>query len=111
MNYCDVCLTYTGATEHSEAIIQEFQFDFMKLVATLTTNLNSETITGLKKITTAVKEVGSPIIATQVEDSKNLSTLWLEGVRLFQGFFIQTQEQQFNTHSDMEFYEAEHKKY
>ncbi|RZA02998.1 MAG: EAL domain-containing protein, partial [Moraxellaceae bacterium] len=110
---CGICLTQTGSTSASEHIMNTYQFEYVKLAPRLTTNLeaNGETIIELKKITKIAKAAGSKIIATQVEDSKNLSTLWLQGVRLFQGFFIQSPEQEFSTHNDMEFYEAAHKRF
>jgi EAL domain-containing protein (putative c-di-GMP-specific phosphodiesterase class I) len=110
---CGTCLIQAGSTEHSEKFINSFHFDYIKLAPRLTTNLDTspETMSELKKITTIAKAARSQIIATQVEDSRNLSTLWMQGVRLFQGFFIQSPEQEFNTSAHLEFYEADHKKF
>jgi EAL domain-containing protein (putative c-di-GMP-specific phosphodiesterase class I) len=110
---CGICLIQAGATDQSEKFISGFHFDYIKLTPHLTTHLdtNNETMSELKKITKFSKAAGSQIIATQVEDSRNLSTLWIQGVRLFQGFFIQSPEQEFNTSTNLEFYEVDHKKF
>jgi EAL domain-containing protein (putative c-di-GMP-specific phosphodiesterase class I) len=110
---CGICLIQAGSTNQSEKFINSFHFDYIKLAPHLTTHLdtNAEIMSALKKITQIAKAAGSQIIATQVEDSRNLSTLWMQGVRLFQGFFIQSPEQEFNTSANLEFLEADHKKF
>jgi len=103
---CGVCLTQAGATRNSEALINQYKFDYVKLAPKLTSTLQGETLVELERIAGLAKESGAQVIATQVEDAKNLTRLWLHGVRLFQGFFIQMPEQQLVTETQLEFYEA-----
>ena len=103
--HCGVCLSHAGATNMTEQSIQNLEIDYIKLTPSLTKTLDAERTETqyLNNIVTNAKIKQIKIIATQVEDSKNLSTLWLLGVRLFQGFFIQSPDQKFHTKTDMDF--------
>lgn len=103
---CGVCLTQAGSTPNSEDLINHYKFDFIKLAPELTAKLQGESLVELQRIAELAKSSGAKVIATQVEDAKNLTKLWLYGVRLFQGFFIQVPEQQLVTETQLEFYEA-----
>lgn len=103
---CGVCLTQAGATPASEELISQYKFDFVKLAPQLTANLHGDSLTELQRIASLAKNSGAQVIATQVEDAKNLTKLWLYGVRLFQGFFIQMPEQRMVTETQLEFYEG-----
>ncbi len=103
---CGVCLTQAGVTRNSEELINQYKFDYVKLAPKLTSKLQGETLVELQRIAELAKDSGAQVIATQVEDAKNLTKLWLYGVRLFQGFFIQMPEQQMVTETQLEFYEA-----
>lgn len=101
---CGACLSHAGSTSHTETIIKHVTFDYVRLAPSLTPDLNSnsEQEIQLIKIADAVKKSGAQIIATQVEDSKNLSTLWIHGVRLFQGFLLQSPDQSLRAHNDLD---------
>jgi EAL domain-containing protein (putative c-di-GMP-specific phosphodiesterase class I) len=108
---CGVCLTQAGISAHSDQIIQQHKFDFIKLLPRLTTQLNGERLVDVQRIAELAKNSGAQIITTQVEDAKNLTRLWLQGVRLFQGFFIQVPEQKMVAEAQLEFYEAGQKNF
>ncbi len=101
---CGACLSHAGSTNESIDIMNTFGFNFVRLSPTLTSNLitDSEQERQLAKLVGAAKNSGAEIIATQVEDSKNLSTLWINGVRLFQGFLLQSPDQSIHPHKDMD---------
>lgn len=101
---CGACLSHAGATSSCELIIEQLDFDYVRLAPTLTAKLisNSSKEDRLESIISTAKRAEAQIIATQVEDSKNLSTLWLHGVRLFQGFLLQSPDQSIRPHSDMD---------
>lgn len=101
---CGACLTRAGDTNETESILHNLNFNFITLSPVLTTNMeNDKDITSqLRDIISAATEKGTQAIAIQLEDPKNVSNLWNLGVRLFQGFFIQTPKQQFNMHTSAE---------
>ena len=101
---CGACLSHAGSTSNTETIIQRIAFDYVRLAPSLTPDLNSNSLQELQliKIVAAAKKSGAQIIATQVEDSKNLSTLWIHGVRLFQGFLLQSPDQSLHAHNDLD---------
>lgn len=101
---CGACLSHAGSTTASLDIINTLSFDYVRLAPSLTSNLvsDSDQERQLEKLVGAAKNSGAEIIATQVEDSKNLSTLWINGIRLFQGFLLQSPDQSIHTHKDMD---------
>lgn len=101
---CGTCLSYAGSTPSSLDIINTLGFNYVRLAPSLTSNLinDSEQEQQLAKLVSAAKNSGAEVIATQVEDSKNLSTLWMNGIRLFQGFLLQSPDQSIHTHKDMD---------
>jgi|GEM_PF-700197 len=102
--HCGVCLTRAGDTDASENILNSFNFHFTTLSPHLTANMENDTaITSrLKHIIATATKKGTQVIAVQLEDLKNVPPLWRLGVKLFQGFFIQSPKQQFNMHADTE---------
>lgn len=101
---CGACLSHAGSTGETETIIKRIAFDYIRLAPSLTPDLNSNSAQEIQliKIVDAAKKSGAQIIATQVEDSKNLSTLWIHGVRLFQGFLLQSPDQSLRAHNDLD---------
>jgi multidomain signaling protein FimX len=101
---CGACLSHSGSTDASLDIIETICFDYVRLAPSLTSNLviESEQEQQFSTLVAAAKKTGAEVIATQVEDSKNLSTLWMHGIRLFQGFLLQSPEQSIHTHKDMD---------
>lgn len=101
--HCGACLTHAGVTDQTDMILARIEFDYVRLNPELTANLGGEREQRLKNVIAAAQTIGAHIIATHVEDSKNLSTLWLMGVRLFQGFLLQSPDQSIRSKSDMDF--------
>jgi DNA-binding response OmpR family regulator/EAL domain-containing protein (putative c-di-GMP-specific phosphodiesterase class I) len=101
---CGICLSHAGSTPASVEIINTLGFNYVRLAPSLTSNLinDSEQERQLAKLVGAAKNSGAEVIATQVEDSKNLSTLWLNGIRLFQGFLLQSPDQSIHSHKDLD---------
>lgn len=101
---CGTCLSHAGSTPASVDIINTLGFDYVRLAPSLTSNLinDAEQEKNLIKLVGAAKNSGADVIATQVENSKNLSTLWMNGIRLFQGFLLQSPDQSIHTHKDMD---------
>jgi DNA-binding response OmpR family regulator/EAL domain-containing protein (putative c-di-GMP-specific phosphodiesterase class I) len=101
---CGACLSHAGSTAETETLIKRIAFDYVRLAPSLTPDLNSNSAQEIQliKIVDAAKKTGAQIIATQVEDSKNLSTLWIHGVRLFQGFLLQSPDQSLRAHNDLD---------
>lgn len=101
---CGACLSHAGSTAKSIELIDRISFDYVRLAPSLTSNLinDAEQEQQLSKLVGLAKNSGAEIIATQVEDSKNLSTLWMNGIRLFQGFLLQSPDQSIHTHKDMD---------
>lgn len=101
---CGACLSHAGTSESSADIIETLGFDYVRLAPSLTSHLvnDSEHEQRLAQLITAAKNSGADVIATHVEDSKNLSTLWINGVRLFQGFLLQSPDQSIQTHKDLD---------
>jgi len=101
--HCGACLTHAGITDQTDMVLARIEFDYVRLNPELTSTLDGDHADRLKRVIAAAQSIGAQIIATQVEDSKNLSTLWLMGVRLFQGFLLQSPDQSIHSKSDMEF--------
>jgi EAL domain-containing protein (putative c-di-GMP-specific phosphodiesterase class I) len=57
----------------------------------------------LERLISAATGRGIKVIATRIENSHNLSGLWVQGVRLFEGFFIQPPDASFHLQNDIIF--------
>lgn len=101
---CGACLSHAGATHRTEGLLEKIDFDYVRLAPALTSNLGNhpDQEKRLTSIIEAAKIHATQIIATQVEDSKNLSTLWIQGIRLFQGFLLQSPDQSIKNYNDMD---------
>jgi EAL domain-containing protein (putative c-di-GMP-specific phosphodiesterase class I) len=101
---CGACLSHAGSTEETENIIKNHHFDYVRLAPSLTAPLleNSAPYLKMQRIIQLVHEAESAVIATHVEDAKSLAQLWQMGIRLFQGFLLQTPEPQIRNHSDID---------
>ncbi|ACE83650.1 EAL domain-containing protein [Cellvibrio japonicus] len=98
---CGICLTHAGNSEHSIRIINQLPLHYVRLSPHLTAQgYNPQE---LKAILAAARDNGVKVIATQIEDSHNLSSLWMQGIRLFEGFFIQPPDSVFHLQNDIVF--------
>jgi len=99
--HCSICLIRAG--EHPEIldIIDTLPMKYLRLSPSLTTTGGDEKLLG--DIVKTCQKNNIQVIATHIEDSHNLSSLWMEGIRLFEGFFIQPPETNFHVENDIVF--------
>jgi len=96
---CSICLARAGSTPSSLQIIQQLPMHYLRLTPELTRP--PEDLDVLQEIIRAAQDEDVQVIATQVESSRNLSNLWMQGVRLFEGFFIQAPEHELPSQKDL----------
>ena len=98
---CGICLTQAGSSNQTPHIIGQLPLHYLRLAPRLTGQAHDPV--QLKAIVAAAKSYGVEVIATCIEDSHNLSSLWLLGIRLFEGFFIQPPDSSFHLQNDIIF--------
>ncbi len=98
---CGSCLTQAGTTANSAQLIERLPLHYLRLSPKLTGQGYDKA--QLKAILDAAKRNRVEAIATQIEDSHSLSALWMQGIRLFEGFFIQAPDSVFRLHNDIIF--------
>nr|WP_324258208.1 response regulator [Cellvibrio fontiphilus] len=98
---CGICLTRAGENPGIMEIINQLSLDYLRLSPNLTNSGSNPEL--LKNLVSAANANAVKVIATQIENSRNLSSLWLQGVRLFEGFFIQPPDQGFHLQNDIIF--------
>lgn len=99
---CGACLSHAGSTTESEEILDLVEFDYLRLSPSLTSKSSDENTSRIDRLVKLAQTLDITAIATQVEDPQNLSTLWLKGVRLFQGYLLQAPDQSLKSTSDVE---------
>lgn len=98
---CGMCMTRTGENDQSLKLLHELPLSFLRLSPKLTGDSGSARL--LASYVTEANRLGVQVIATQIENSHNLSDLWMQGVRLFEGFFIQPPDVGFHLKNDIVF--------
>ncbi len=98
---CGICITRAGENEQALQILEQLPFSFLRLSPKLTNDGNNPTL--LAQFVSLANKKGVQVIATQIENSRNLSSLWVQGVRLFEGFFIQPPDVGFHLKNDIIF--------
>lgn len=98
---CGICLTRAGENTGTISIIEKLELDYLRLCPGLT-NTGANPVL-LEQLVSTATQHGIKVIATQIENSRNLSSLWLQGVRLFEGFFIQPPDEGFHLQNDIIF--------
>lgn len=98
---CGVCLTLAGSTPNTRELMQQLPIHYLRLSPKIT-NQNADTKV-LKAILDEANHLKLNVIATHIEDSRNLSSLWMMGIRLFEGFFIQPPDSAFHLQNDIVF--------
>lgn len=98
---CGICLTRAGENPEIMEFIEQLSLDYLRLSPNLTNSGANPEL--LKKLVNKANEWEISVIATQIENSRNLSSLWMQGVRLFEGFFIQPPDQGFHLQNDIIF--------
>lgn len=103
---CGVCLSRAGESLNAAHLIQTLAFDYVRLSPSLTSKASGQQAI-IEQLVSAARVHKSRLIATQVEDSQHLGSLWEAGVTLFQGFFIQPPGSVFHKKNELA-YNKEH---
>ncbi|HRX69546.1 MAG: EAL domain-containing protein [Candidatus Competibacteraceae bacterium] len=96
---CGVSLDHFSGHEHSQALAQTLQADYIKLDARFTDDLlnNKARQEELTQLARTLSALGMTIIVTSIEDAMTLPVLWSSGINYVQGFFLQ------RPHTDMSY--------
>jgi EAL domain-containing protein (putative c-di-GMP-specific phosphodiesterase class I) len=98
---CGVCITRAGENDRILMLLNDLPINYVRLSPKLTGEGTNPTL--MKQVISLATEKGMQVIATQIENSRNLSSLWMQGVRLFEGFFIQPPDTSFHLQNDIIF--------
>jgi DNA-binding response OmpR family regulator/EAL domain-containing protein (putative c-di-GMP-specific phosphodiesterase class I) len=99
--HCGICITRAGENEQILTMLDDLPLNYLRLSPKLTGDgANPKLLERLIAIATGHR---IQVIATQIENSHNLSGLWMQGVRLFEGFFIQPPDTGFHLQNDIIF--------
>lgn len=98
---CSVCMTRAGENKQSLKLLEDLPLSFLRLSPKITGDTTNAKL--LASFITTANHRGIKVIATQIENSHNLSSLWMQGVRLFEGFFIQPPDEGFHLKNDIIF--------
>jgi EAL domain-containing protein (putative c-di-GMP-specific phosphodiesterase class I) len=98
---CSICMTKAGENEQTLTLLEDLPLSFLRLSPALTNEgSNPKRLSDVIKV---ANQRGIQVIATRIENSHNLSSLWMQGVRLFEGFFIQPPDEGFHLQNDIIF--------
>lgn len=98
---CGICVTRAGENEQILTMVDDLALNYLRLSPKLTSEGANPKL--LERLIAAATGRGIKVIATQIENSHNLSSLWMQGVRLFEGFFIQPPDTGFHLQNDIIF--------
>ncbi len=98
---CGICLTHAGEDPAIIKVMEQLDTDYLRLSPNLTNTSSHPAL--LEQLIPIATRHNTKVIATQIENSRNLSSLWLQGVRLFEGFFIQPPAEGFHLQNDILF--------
>ncbi len=99
--HCGICVTRAGEDELILTIMSDLPINYLRLSPQLTSEGANPHV--LEQLIPLATKRGIKVIATQIENSHNLSSLWMQGVRLFEGFFIQPPDTGFHLQNDIIF--------
>lgn len=99
--HCGICVTRAGENEQILTVLNDLALNYLRLSPKLTSDSANPKL--LERLIVAATGRGIKVIATQIENSHNLSSLWMQGVRLFEGFFIQPPDTGFHLQNDIIF--------
>lgn len=97
---CGICLTRAGDNPAILEVIDQLALDYLRLSPAISNSGSNPAL--LKQLIYGASRRGTKIIATQIEHSHSLSSLWQQGVRLFEGFFIQPPDEGFHLQNNIE---------
>jgi DNA-binding response OmpR family regulator/EAL domain-containing protein (putative c-di-GMP-specific phosphodiesterase class I)/HPt (histidine-containing phosphotransfer) domain-containing protein len=98
---CGICVTRAGESEQILPMLDDLALNYLRLSPKLTSEGANPKL--LERLIVSATGLGIKVIATQIENSHNLSSLWMQGVRLFEGFFIQPPDTGFHLQNDIIF--------
>lgn len=98
---CGICVTRAGENEQMLTMMDDLALNYLRLSPKITGDGANPKL--LERLIAAATGRGIKVIATQIENSHNLSSLWMQGVRLFEGFFIQPPDTGFHLQNDIIF--------
>ena len=98
---CSICITRAGENEDIIPMLDQLATRYLRLSPKLTNKGTNSAL--LEQLVNKATQQGIKVIATQIENSHNLSSLWMQGVRLFEGFFIQPPDSGFHLQNDIIF--------
>jgi len=98
---CGICVTRAGENEQILTMMDDLALNYLRLSPKLTSDGTNPKM--LERLIAAATGRGIKVIATHIENSHNLSSLWMQGVRLFEGFFIQPPDTGFHLQNDIIF--------
>ncbi len=98
---CGFCITRAGENEQMLQLLDGLTPNYLRLSPKLTSEGANPRL--LEQLIAAATSRRIQVIATQIENSRNLSGLWMQGVRLFEGFFIQPPDTGFHLQNDIIF--------
>ncbi|HTF95939.1 MAG TPA: response regulator [Cellvibrio sp.] len=98
---CSICMTRAGENEQALSLLEDLPLSFLRLSPKVTSENNNPKL--LERFVKTANQRKIHVIATQIENSHNLSSLWMQGVRLFEGFFIQPPDTGFHLKNDIIF--------
>jgi diguanylate cyclase (GGDEF)-like protein len=91
---CGFAIEHFGNSAYSFKLLEKHQVDYVKLDSYLVKNAvkNEKEKANLAKLIDGVRQKGTEIIATAIEEPATMAFLYQHGVKYFQGFFIQQPE-------------------
>ena len=95
---CQFAIDHFGTTEHSLALLEDFKVDCIKLDGALVNKIltDKQASSHVQALIKASQDAEVNIIAGALQDPKTLTLLWAWGVRHFQGYFIQSPNEDFD---------------
>lgn len=89
--HCRICLKHYGASSESTFVLSQAKVDFIKLDASYLKELNQNRLTTqqMVEIIQPLKENGLEIIAPMIEDTAQMRQLFIMGINMVQGHYIQ----------------------
>ncbi len=88
---CSFLLDHGGASKHTQSIIDNDHFDYVKLSANIIQNIKDGGEQDIELVKSLL-EKDVVVIAPYIEDNITFSALWKIGVRYFQGYFVRKPE-------------------
>lgn len=99
--HCGIGVNRAGEDERLLTMMEDLALNYLRLSPKLTGDGTNPKL--LERLIAAATGRGIKVIATEIENSHNLSSLWMQGVRLFEGFSSQPATSGFHLQNDIIF--------